>query len=947
VKFLKILGATFAGVIALLVVAALLIAWLFDPNDYKDYLADYVERNTGRELRIEQDLELSFFPWLAVETGGITVGNAAGFDTGPFATVDRVEIRVKLLPLLRRQFEIGTVILDGLVLNLARDAQGNGNWQDLIERGPADEAAAADSGGVELESLDIEGFRIRNSQFAWHENSTELKYHLAVSDLQTGPIAIGAPIDLALAIEAREVETERTVRLSGSATAQLDVDGTFAARAVDLAFSLSDREHPRRAEGTLRLASFAQSADGTMTLGAASLNGTARALPGAPPELALGTSFSAAVVGPGGETLRIDELVTEFDGIRAAWELNVEGPLDQAVVAGTVAIADAPLGRVFALLDMPLPAGVTPASLGNATLDAAFSYDSAAERLSMTALDGTALGAALRGELTVEQFNRIQGRVEIPELAPGAALLAFIEPQLPDGINVRAFERIAVAARIDTDLNAGRSSVRDLRATLLGATVSGEVDIAPSGRGQSIRGTVRTTRFAPEAFQNAFGALLPQALRPGELGMLALDTRFALDTGADTLALDPLQIEAFGLQGSGRVNGRAISGQAVWAGNAEVREFSPRDLLNRFAQLAPDTSDPTVLTRATASAGFEVTAERGRFENIVLALDDSRITGNLTVDGFDDPGYLFALAIDRVDADRYLPPRADAVEAGEMTAGDLELEVDALNVLKLSGTIEVGALALAGMQFQQVATRMEVGGGRARLEDSRAQLYGGEFQGSFGVDITGPVPRMTLSGRASGLGMRPIIVALTGDANLSGTGNFELNLAGSGPKVIDNVRSASGNLGFTLADGAIEGFNLGRGLCVAYNVVQRAPAPPSDVPRETRFMVIQGTAEVRDGVAHMSDLLGRASFMEVNGSGRLVLAEQHLDYQLEARLSAPVDIPNCETMAALVGQSIPLRVRGPVTDPEIAPDYSAIIERQLRREAERRITDRLQDLIRR
>jgi AsmA protein len=223
VKLLKVLGATFAGVIALLVVAALVVAWLFDPNDYKSYLAGYVEQNTGRELRIEQDLELSFFPWFAVETGGITVGNAAGFDAGPFATVERVEIRVKLLPLLRRQFEIGTVILDGLVLNLARDAQGNGNWQDLIEREPAD-AAAVDSGGVELESLDIEGFRIRNSQFAWHENTTELKYLLTVSNLETGPIAIGAPIDLELAIEAREVETERTVRLSGRGTAQLDAD---------------------------------------------------------------------------------------------------------------------------------------------------------------------------------------------------------------------------------------------------------------------------------------------------------------------------------------------------------------------------------------------------------------------------------------------------------------------------------------------------------------------------------------------------------------------------------------------------------------------------------------------------------------------------------------------------------------------------------------------------
>ena len=110
-KLIRILVAVLSAVAALLVVAALLIAAFFDPNDYKNVVTDAFAARTGRSLAIERDLELSFFPWLAVETGGITVGNAPGFGEGsepaPFATIERAAARVKLLPLLGGRVEIG------------------------------------------------------------------------------------------------------------------------------------------------------------------------------------------------------------------------------------------------------------------------------------------------------------------------------------------------------------------------------------------------------------------------------------------------------------------------------------------------------------------------------------------------------------------------------------------------------------------------------------------------------------------------------------------------------------------------------------------------------------------------------------------------------------------------------------------------------------------------
>src|ERR1700752_4297096 len=97
----KILLAVVAGVVVLLLVAVAIVASTFDPNEYKGVATDAFTARTGRTLTIGEDLRLTYFPWLAVETGGVTIGSAAEFggDAQPFATARRVAARVKLLPL--------------------------------------------------------------------------------------------------------------------------------------------------------------------------------------------------------------------------------------------------------------------------------------------------------------------------------------------------------------------------------------------------------------------------------------------------------------------------------------------------------------------------------------------------------------------------------------------------------------------------------------------------------------------------------------------------------------------------------------------------------------------------------------------------------------------------------------------------------------------------------
>ncbi len=114
------------GILAL----AALLTWI-DPNDFKARIIAAVRETTGRELTITGDLDLEFFPYLALTTGPLELGNAPGFG-GPFLTVAGTHLKARLLPLLASRLEVVAMGLDGLVLHLARDEHGRGNWMDLV-----------------------------------------------------------------------------------------------------------------------------------------------------------------------------------------------------------------------------------------------------------------------------------------------------------------------------------------------------------------------------------------------------------------------------------------------------------------------------------------------------------------------------------------------------------------------------------------------------------------------------------------------------------------------------------------------------------------------------------------------------------------------------------------------------------------------------------------------
>lgn len=228
-KLLKILGIALGALIVLVVLAALILPRVVNPNAYKTEIAELVREKTGRTLTFGGDLSLSVFPWLGVRTGALSLSNAPGFGDSPFAAVAEADVRVKLLPLISREVEVATVVVRGLSLNLARDAQGKGNWEDLAgaKAEPAGQIKEEDLGrgaakadeGLPISSLAVGGVRVEKAAITWDDRANGQKVALRDLDLTTGELVLGQPVDIAFStrVESAAPKLAGTVSLKARA----------------------------------------------------------------------------------------------------------------------------------------------------------------------------------------------------------------------------------------------------------------------------------------------------------------------------------------------------------------------------------------------------------------------------------------------------------------------------------------------------------------------------------------------------------------------------------------------------------------------------------------------------------------------------------------------------------------------------------------------------------
>ena len=228
--FLKILF----GLLILILIAAVTFAFIFNPNDYKDDVITIFKENTGRQLSIPGDISLSLFPWIGLELGKIEVSNAKGFAKKPFAKITRLQVRVKLWPLLQQHLEADTLVIEGLSLNLAKNKQGKTNWDDFLQttKSTAPSIKVPSSSQTQdkkqdpkinlLAAFAINGIKIKQAQFNWHDQQLKQKTSIKNIQLEVGKLQANSKIPFNSEFEVQQADLQAKINFQNKISFSAD-----------------------------------------------------------------------------------------------------------------------------------------------------------------------------------------------------------------------------------------------------------------------------------------------------------------------------------------------------------------------------------------------------------------------------------------------------------------------------------------------------------------------------------------------------------------------------------------------------------------------------------------------------------------------------------------------------------------------------------------------------
>lgn len=185
-RFLKWVSIGLGAIVAACLIGVLVIVWFVDPNRFKPQIENAVRDATGREFALHGDIELGFFPWLALRTGEGHFGNAPGFGTRPMVSWKSLQLGAKFFPLLRGDLTVSRVRLIGLDVLLMRRADGIANWQDLTD------ATSAPAGGRKRR-VTVDGIEIDQGHVSFIDETVPRRVEITGLKLTTDEFAPDEP----------------------------------------------------------------------------------------------------------------------------------------------------------------------------------------------------------------------------------------------------------------------------------------------------------------------------------------------------------------------------------------------------------------------------------------------------------------------------------------------------------------------------------------------------------------------------------------------------------------------------------------------------------------------------------------------------------------------------------------------------------------------------------
>jgi AsmA protein len=353
----------------------------------------------------------------------------------------------------------------------------------------------------------------------------------------------------------------------------------------------------------------------------------------------------------------------------------------------------------------------------------------------------------------------------------------------------------------------------------------------------------------------------------------------------------------------------------------------------------PATADPNALQRLSFSAEAAVGSKAISLTGMQLSLDDTTMTGSLSLPTTPDGAIVFDLNVDSIVLDHYMAPatETDDADASEQDA-NIEIPVDMIRALNANGKFTMDTALLSGIELKNLELGLNSANGKLRLHPISAELFDGAYKGDIRIDASGDTPVISVNENIVDVQLSSLSKAMYDLDNISGSINGNFVLSGRGADMDAIRRDLHGNVSFVLADGEWQGTDVWYQLRKARATLKQEAAPEPRLPPRTEFTSVAASGAVTDGVMQNDDLLVELPFLRLTGKGKVNFVEENLDYRMDARVVESPELAGELSAAELkdfTSATIPMVVSGPLASPTIAPDFELLLKREVEKQIEK------------
>jgi len=407
-----------------------------------------------------------------------------------------------------------------------------------------------------------------------------------------------------------------------------------------------------------------------------------------------------------------------------------------------------------------------------------------------------------------------------------------------------------------------------------------------------------------------------------------------------TATLSKLKLSAYDLDINADLSATKIMSTPEFNGELAIAQFNARQLLQTLGLEIPETADTETLKKVALNIALSGSPAAIKIRPLQLQLDDTNLSGWLEADLPADqpmPTLRYALNIDAIDADRYLPPPS---EAGTTTiappssvgaAAVSTLPVELMRQLNIDGKLDIGKLKLSGLHISEITSKLKAKDGIIQLQPT-AKLYQGNYQGNAQVDARQDVPVFKLDEALNNIEAGPLLKDLIDDDMVSGKGSIIAKLTTKGHTPEAMTKALNGTLGINFKNGQLKDFNLAQMVREAKAKIKKQPPPAKDTSTGTDFTELSGTFNIINGVIHNNDLSTKAPYIRISGAGKANLVSEQVDYTVKAAIVKTEQGEGGAALNELKGLTIPVRITGSFSQPKFDLQYDEILKARAKEE---------------